>query len=678
MQQARSPVKVEGLNGHILLCQSMQMIHLGLNSPYTIILTGVTHSFLDIRHFRNCTVHVVDTSAVYHGELVSLEQEVSDRGEAHFKLQLASSLHRLRHAANHAVFIDQSPVEILQAICKTNHIKAKFNLKNLEYRLPYTVQGDVSDYDFLLHVCMMHGIVFYYRHDQHEARLHFTNDAYHEECHELVFNPGNGLVNSKNTMTSIRYWQVKLPEMICLKGSQEGNPDVVFHHQTTNQTSIVGHGSLHLNYPIGFESQEDCVRYANQLQHQLDWQREWVKTEVVGLALQAGDRVMITNHPAPILNRSFRVLNVCASMDGSESNFSHPAKTTAYLITSERNYLLPQPDTVMPWQHEIHGEPPPGLMQSIMVALPSLTLAEIYGDNKNQTLLDEQGRYRVKRLLDSLDHTPLISHPVRQLQPVAGAHSGMHFPLKPGARVVLACLYNRLDKPIIMGVLPDPKQRSPVTEANRTQSLIRNSSGATMAFVDTEQTQQCALYTQDKQHGLWMTKQGEEESVLAKSLGGLDLEAMNEMMLHSGANVTLQSETALLNAKTDMSFTTLKTFTFNAKRITMQAEQDWLAQCMEGLVALSSTKTIEFISPIMAIEGCGITLHAHAAEINSGHQLTLTSQQHLVIQNNASQLSLHQGFIQFQAPHIIFNAQTILKNQGIEALVLSSFVPLSN
>ncbi|WP_133130910.1 contractile injection system protein, VgrG/Pvc8 family [Legionella yabuuchiae] len=672
MQQASSSVKVVGSNGHVLPCQTIQILHLGLNARYTLILTGVTHSPLDIRHFQFASAHVLDSSSVYHGELLSLEQDVVCRGEARFKLQLGCSLHRLSQSAHHALFIDQTPVEILKAICKTNHLNATFAVQGLEQRLPYLAQGEVSDYDFLRQVCMSHGIVFYYRHEQNEAKLHFTNSNYQEQHHDLIFNPGNGLVNRHNAITSLRYWQVSLPETISFKGSQEGNPDTVFKHQTQNQTSIPGSGALHLVHPTRFENQEACEGYAKRLQQQLDWQREWVNIEVTGLNLQAGDCLTLSNHPDLTVNRSFRILDVCASLDGTKTEVAHPAKSTAYLISLEHKYLLPEPDTVMSWQHKLHGEPPQGLMSDMEVASPSLSLAIIHGDDARTPYLDEQGRYCVKRLLEVTQERE-VSHSVRQLQPVSGFNSGMHFPLTPGTRVVLAHLYNQLDKPIIMGVLPDAKQLSPVTQANREQSIIHNARGAALAFVDTEYTQHCALYTENKKHGLFFNKEGEIESILAKSLGSTDLKSAKAMAIHTGTDLTLHSEVAHFKADNDMSFTAIKMFFFNAEQISCKASQDWLAQSTQGIAALGGTRSLTFISQEMAIEANGIRFGANTCTVTAGHQLTLKSQNQLEVSCKASKLTLSDAIIQFQAPQIIFNAQSILKNQGIEALVLSRF-----
>lgn len=77
--------------------------------------------------------------------------------------------------------------------------------------------------------------------------------------------------------------------------------------------------------------------------------------------------------------------------------------------------------------------------------------------------IDAEGRYLVKLHFDQGMKT---MPRVRMAQPSAGGGYGQHFPLRPGAEVVVAFLDGDPDRPVILGAVPNPTQRSPVTVPN--------------------------------------------------------------------------------------------------------------------------------------------------------------------------------------------------------------------
>jgi type VI secretion system secreted protein VgrG len=99
--------------------------------------------------------------------------------------------------------------------------------------------------------------------------------------------------------------------------------------------------------------------------------------------------------------------------------------------------------------------------------------------------IDEEGRYRVRFLFDATSKDEAqASRPVRMMQPHAGAGYGMHFPLKPGAEVLIAFVNGDPDRPVIAGALPNPSQPSPVASTNHTKNVIRTVSGVTIEIDD--------------------------------------------------------------------------------------------------------------------------------------------------------------------------------------------------
>jgi len=99
--------------------------------------------------------------------------------------------------------------------------------------------------------------------------------------------------------------------------------------------------------------------------------------------------------------------------------------------------------------------------------------------------IDPDGRYIVKLLYDTADSSGrLASRWVRMAQPHAGPDYGMHFPLKPGAEVLLAFIDGDPDRPIIVGAVPNPITRSPVDAASNTVNRIKSASGILIEYGD--------------------------------------------------------------------------------------------------------------------------------------------------------------------------------------------------
>jgi type VI secretion system secreted protein VgrG len=73
---------------------------------------------------------------------------------------------------------------------------------------------------------------------------------------------------------------------------------------------------------------------------------------------------------------------------------------------------------------------------------------------------------------------------IRMAQAQAGAGYGTHFPLRHGTEVLLAHIDGDPDRPIIVGSVPTPRTRSPVTASNANQCAIRTASGALIEIHD--------------------------------------------------------------------------------------------------------------------------------------------------------------------------------------------------
>ncbi len=105
--------------------------------------------------------------------------------------------------------------------------------------------------------------------------------------------------------------------------------------------------------------------------------------------------------------------------------------------------------------------------------------------------LDDQGRYKVILPYDlSGRKDGKASRFVRMAQSYSGPGFGMHFPLHKGAEVLLTFIDGDLDRPVISSTVPNPENKSPVTDANQSQSAVRTFGGNDIILEDTDGSQQ--------------------------------------------------------------------------------------------------------------------------------------------------------------------------------------------
>ena len=92
--------------------------------------------------------------------------------------------------------------------------------------------------------------------------------------------------------------------------------------------------------------------------------------------------------------------------------------------------------------------------------------------------IDDQGRYRVKVPFD-LGGSPdgKASQWIRMSSPFGGDGDGMHFPLFPDTEVVIGCVNGDPDRPVILGAVPNPRNKSVVTEENSSHNRLVSRAG---------------------------------------------------------------------------------------------------------------------------------------------------------------------------------------------------------
>ena len=180
-------------------------------------------------------------------------------------------------------------------------------------------------------------------------------------------------------------------------------------------------------------------------------------------------------------------------------------------------------DAPAPWENTFDAIPREVPFRPARVTpwprIPGLVNAIVDGAIRGEYAeLDSAGRYHVRMLHDRSGRTDLTAtHPVRMMQPHAGASYGMHFPLRPGAEVLVGFVNGDPDRPVIVGTAPNPLTASPVDRANQTQNVLRTGSNNEVVMEDLRGNERVRVHSpkHDTTLQLGSVEEPEEGALLA-------------------------------------------------------------------------------------------------------------------------------------------------------------------
>lgn len=157
---------------------------------------------------------------------------------------------------------------------------------------------------------------------------------------------------------------------------------------------------------------------------------------------------------------------------------------------------------------------------------------------------DALGRPRLRPDFDRGAHPHAgATPPLPQLSPYGGAPNplavGLHFPLRDGAKVLLTCLNQDPDRPLLVGYAPSAAQPGPVVSANRPQNRLRTPAGNELALDDSQGRETIELKTFDGHTALRLDADSDAPLArLACQFGPVQLMAKRAQRLIARENLT--------------------------------------------------------------------------------------------------------------------------------------------
>lgn len=414
-----------------------------------------------------------------HGILESV-RDLLDENVKHrtYLLRVVPELARLRLVETQEIFLGRTVPEIIAHKLGLHDLAdaKRLRMDATDYpKRDFVVQYKESDLAFVSRLAEHVGMSFVFEHgEEGPARVTFTDDVSHHGLQgapdAMAFHTGGehdgvfALTIERRMMSStylVQDYNYRTP-LAEISGAHQLEKD---GKRLGNGGGIIEYGTHHKDKPEGDQLAQ--IRAEERLS---SYEVYAGKSIVAGLT--AGATPTLTGHPF-LADRRLLIVEIdhraSFAVEGATEGATPHYENTFEAISADVRY---RPPRVTP-RPRIHG-------------LVTGTVALGQGEVGGAAQIDEEGRYVIQLHFDTVVHEgeEKASHATRMSQPFAGPNHGMHFPLRPGAEVVVAFLDGDPDRPIILGSVPNAINRSTTTVANANKNRITSASGVLFEFAD--------------------------------------------------------------------------------------------------------------------------------------------------------------------------------------------------
>lgn len=472
----------------------------------------------------------------YVSEITNLGALVSDHAEE-YQVTIESPLAKLNLTRQNRVFLNLDVKSVLEQVLLTAGLPAdnfKFDLKSTYPVSEYIAQYNETDLNFFQRLQEHTGLFYNFEQEQEKVLLVIRDDSATlppMPGGTLPFKPVTGQVEGAEAVQILQQARYFLTGNTKRKDHNYRTPETTLLSETSSNSKTPAAGTDYL-YGKCSVMLEEGEQLARRRQEALDWQRGVFAAETNCRGITAGATLSIGGHPQDDNNGDFLVLSVQHQGDQSQAFAFGGSKSSAATAKTYRNELtLIKKD--IPYRTPVDAGRIP--------QVHGVFTARIETTGGDYAYLDDQGRYRLKPLFDVADtKAGEASHPVRMMQPSAGANYGMHFPLHAGTEVLLACMNGDPDRPVILGSVANPATQNPVTNAS--QHTVRTFAGNELMMDDLADSEKINLHTRDQKNILSLDANSDGNLVaLRTEEGRAEFYARKTMLFESGNSYTLLS-----------------------------------------------------------------------------------------------------------------------------------------
>ncbi|MDO8989133.1 MAG: type VI secretion system tip protein TssI/VgrG [Sideroxyarcus sp.] len=441
-----------------------------LSTPFSATLYVLAD--LDSAWLGQPGVVTLTDSSNHERTLAGIVARQFDRGlnakkQSRVEIQLRPRLWVLTQTTDNRVFQGLSIPDIVTTVLKRHGIdsnSALWHLNRTYSPLPYTVQFAENDLAFIERLLSGIGVSYWFTVQDGRDIVHFTDDNAkftQLQLGNIPFIADAGLDKPQACFNKFIKGMRTAPAKVQV---------VDFNPMTPDNAVKAGNGPAandpaQVHYGLGTSGPDEAEQRARIIneRHAVESLRIEITGSVAGLYPGA---VFSFEHPGQSRYSGDYVV-VSLSHTLTQQALVEHESDLGNLAYTQHAHLVPR---TVPYRPELKPAQ----------VLPTIYSAHIES-NGTYALLDEHGRFRMRKLFDTRD-TDEASHteasiPLRSLSFHGGPGSantvGAAFPHRDGVEVVWASVDGDPSRPVILGTLPDPSTQSPVTSRNFGDNIMR-------------------------------------------------------------------------------------------------------------------------------------------------------------------------------------------------------------
>ncbi len=413
----------------------------------------------------------------YRGVIVDFSQGgFADRKRVFYHAVLVPRFWLLSLSYQSRVFQNMSVKDIVSDVLKKDGFASddvKWSLKRTSPVREYVVQYRETDLDFVCRLMEQEGIFFYFDHMGEKDVLTISDDPGSfpvlESPDEIPFRaPMSMAGNVPEHVDAFVLRERLVTGKVMLRDYNYRTPEL--NLQAESQLNRDGIG-VYYEYGDHFKNMDEGSQLARVRNEEIECMRVVGRGRSDVRGFRAGTRFTLTEHFRDEWNQEYLLTEVEHQGTQAEAlNLGKATETSGY-----RNDFTCIPTSASYRPPRITPQP----------RLPGVWTARIESAGGPYAHLDDQGRYRVRMPFDVGDASKAgASKPVRMTAPYAGPGYGFHAPCHEGVEMVVACVDGDVDRPLGLGVAPNPSQMTPSTSRNKAQTVWRTATGNEMHMDD--------------------------------------------------------------------------------------------------------------------------------------------------------------------------------------------------
>jgi len=612
----------------------------------------------------------------YVSEINHLGELVSDHAEE-YQLVLSSPLAKLNLTRQSRVFLNLDLKGVIEQVLLTAGFTPDCFKIDLQTTYPvreYTAQYNETDFNFFSRLLEHAGAFYSFIQQDKQALLVIQDDS--AQLPEMTgtaaldYVPTSDQMNGEETVHLLQRELRYLPESVKRKDHNYRTPETTLISQASTTSKIPAKGT---DYVYGERSVtlEEAEQLARRRQQMYDCQRDNYIAETNCRGLTAGTTFAVSNHPQDQNNGDYLVMSV--SHKGDQSNafaFGGGQTQSATGKTYSNEAILIKKDT--PYR-------PPVDRSRIPLVLGTLS-ATIETTGGDYAYLDDQGRYRLKNLFDTDDtKAGEASHPVRMMQPSAGANYGMHFPLHAGTEVLVACMNGDPDRPVILGSVANPSTTSPVTSANASHHTVRTFAGNELLMDDLADSEKINLHTKDQKNILSLDANSDGHKLaLRTEEGKAEFYAKKTMSFESGdthtlitgndQTITVENKHSLQTNKKEIAFNAATDIALTAKQnIKLNAEDKDLSLTSGQDIIIETGKDMS----VKVMDGDNtITVQQGSVSIDAANAISIMAEGGpITIEQGGGKIEINDGKVSIQGNTVSLEGSSVaIAGQSVQMM----------